>query len=63
MRDDATRMADRARAAGVTAELTVFPVVAHAWQFADGFLPEARASLDAAAAFLARHAPAGEGTP
>ena len=52
LRDDSVRMADKARAAGVTVELEVFPVVAHVWQFAHSFLPEARRSLDGAAAFL-----------
>ena len=59
LRDDAVRMADKARAAGIETVLRVFPVVAHAWQFADGYLPEARTSLDEAAAFLRRHAPPG----
>jgi acetyl esterase/lipase len=53
--DDSVRMAERARAAGVEARVRVFPVVAHAWQFADRMLPEAKASLDEAAAFLKRH--------
>ncbi|KAB1070958.1 alpha/beta hydrolase [Methylobacterium planeticum] len=56
LRDDATRLAERARAAGVPADLTVFPVVPHVWQFAHGFLPEARRSLDGAVAFLKAHA-------
>lgn len=55
LRDDSVRMAQKARAAGIETVLTVFPVVAHAWQFADGALPEARRSLDEAAAFLATH--------
>jgi monoterpene epsilon-lactone hydrolase len=57
LRDDSVRMAERARAAGVETELKIFPVVSHAWQFAAGMLPEARASLDEAAAFLKAHAP------
>ena len=56
LRDDAVRMAERAKAAGVEAHLRTFPVVAHAWQFADRVLPEAKTSLDEAAAFLKRHA-------
>ncbi|MCJ2013337.1 alpha/beta hydrolase [Methylobacterium sp. J-076] len=56
LRDDSVRMVERAKAAGVEAGLRIFPVVAHAWQFADRFLPEATASLDEAAAFLKRHA-------
>ncbi|MCJ2053838.1 alpha/beta hydrolase [Methylobacterium sp. J-070] len=58
LRDDSVRMAERARAAGVATTLRVFPVVSHAWQFAAGVLPEARTSLDEAAAFLKAHAPA-----
>jgi len=57
LRDDSVRMAERARAAGVEAELKVFPVVSHAWQFAAHILPEARISLDEAAAFLKARAP------
>jgi monoterpene epsilon-lactone hydrolase len=52
LRDDSTRLAERAREAGVAVDLTVFPVVPHVWQFAHGFLPEARRSLDRAVAFL-----------
>jgi epsilon-lactone hydrolase len=56
LRDDSTRLAERAREAGVSTTLTVWPVVPHAWQLACGFLPEARQSLRQAAAFLRRHA-------
>lgn len=55
LRDDSVRFAEKARAAGVDVSLTVWPVVPHAWQFAASFLPEARRSLTAAAAFLGRH--------
>ena len=54
LRDDALRLAEKARAAGVGVALTVFPVVPHAWQLADGFLPEARRSLIEASVFLRR---------
>lgn len=56
LRDDSVRMAEKARAAGVSVSLTVFPVVTHVWQFADRALPEARRSLDETAAFLKAHA-------
>jgi monoterpene epsilon-lactone hydrolase len=56
MRDDAVRLAERARGAGVQAEVKVWPVVPHVWQMADAFIPEARRSLDAAANFLHGHA-------
>lgn len=59
LRDDSVRMAQKTRAAGIETVLRVFPVVAHAWQFADGVLPEARRSLDEAAAFLTAHDPSG----
>ena len=52
LRDDSVRLAARARAAGVDVVLELYPVVPHVWQWADRFLPEARHSLDAAAAFL-----------
>lgn len=52
LRDDSLRFAQKARAAGVPVEVTVFPVVPHAWQLAESFLPEARRSLDEAASFL-----------
>ncbi|MGC1484548.1 MAG: alpha/beta hydrolase [Candidatus Acidiferrum sp.] len=52
LRDDSTRLADRARAAGVRAELKIWPVVPHAWQLAPHKIPEARQSLSESAAFL-----------
>ena len=56
LRDDAVRFAAKAREAGVHCELKVWPVVPHVWQMADAFIPEARRSLDAAAAFLHQRA-------
>jgi acetyl esterase/lipase len=50
--DDSVRLADRARAAGVRVELKIWPVVPHAWQLAQGQIPEAARSLREAAAFL-----------
>jgi monoterpene epsilon-lactone hydrolase len=52
LRDDSTRLAERARAAGVRVELKVWPVVPHAWQLAPQKIPEARQSLRETAAFL-----------
>jgi monoterpene epsilon-lactone hydrolase len=52
LRDDSTRLAERARAAGVRVELKVWPVVPHAWQLAPHLIPEARQSLHESAAFL-----------
>jgi epsilon-lactone hydrolase len=57
--DDSTRLAERARAAGVSVELKVWPVVPHAWQLAPHLIPEARQSLRESAEFLrARIGPA-----
>jgi monoterpene epsilon-lactone hydrolase len=52
LRDDATELAARARAAGVRVELTVWPVVPHVWQLFHPFVPEGRQSLAAASKFL-----------
>ncbi len=49
--DDSTRLAERTRAAGGTVTLRTWPVVPHVWQLFR-FVPEARESLDEAAAFL-----------
>lgn len=57
--DDSTRFAERARAAGVSVELKIWPVVPHAWQLAPHLIPEARQSLRESAEFLrARIVPA-----
>ena len=52
LRDDSTRLAERARSAGVMVDLKIWPVVPHAWQLAQATLPEARQSVREAAAFL-----------
>ncbi len=52
LRDDSTRFAERARAAGVRVDLKIWPVVPHAWQLAPHRVPEARQSLRESAAFL-----------
>ncbi len=51
LRDDSTRLAERARQAGVHVNLKVWPVVPHVWQLAQ-FVPEARSSMARAAQFL-----------
>jgi monoterpene epsilon-lactone hydrolase len=53
--DDSTRLAERARAAGVPVELKIWPIVPHAWQLAPHMIPEARQSLRESAAFLRTH--------
>lgn len=50
--DDALRVAERARAAGVRVDLRVARDMPHVWQFANRITPEARRSMDDAAAFL-----------
>lgn len=50
--DDSTRLAERARAAGVPVELKIWPVVPHDWHLFYQFLPEGRESLAIAARFL-----------
>lgn len=52
LRDDARRMAERLRAAGGEVVLHGIPDVPHAWQFFGPHLPEARASMEEAAAFI-----------
>ena len=49
--DDSTRLADRARAAGVKVELKIWPVVPHVWQLVPA-LRESRQSLREASRFL-----------
>lgn len=58
LRDDSTRVAEKARATGVPVELKIWPVVPHAWQLAHRILPEARQSLQEASDFLLKHAAA-----
>ena len=53
--DDSTRLAERARAAGVPVELKIWPVVPHAWQVAPHLIPEGRQSIQEAAKFLHGH--------
>ena len=60
LRDDSTRLAERARAAGVSVELKIWPVVPHAWQLAPHLIPEARQSLRESAAFFRAHSAAQE---
>lgn len=58
LRDDSTRLAEKARAAGVSVELKIWPVVPHGWQLALQILPEARQSLGESSEFLRKHAAA-----
>jgi len=53
LRDDAVRLAEKARVAGVEATLRLWDAVPHVWQLFPR-LPETRESLDEIAAFVAR---------
>lgn len=55
LRDDSTRLAEKARSAGVPVEWKAWPVVPHVWQLAPHKIPEARQSLQESAEFLRRH--------
>ena len=57
LRDDAIRVAEAARRAGVDVELQLWPHVPHVWQFFAAVLPEARASLAAATRFVLARMP------
>jgi acetyl esterase/lipase len=61
LRDDSTRLAERARAAGVPVVLRIWPAVPHVWQLLQTTVPEARESLAEAAGFL--HAATAAGAP
>lgn len=52
--DDAITLAQRAQAAGVAAELEVWPDMIHVWQMFGGLLPEADQALARIADFLAQ---------
>src|SRR5260370_697402 len=62
LHDDSTRLAVRARAAGVSVDLKIWPVVPHALQLAPHLIPEARQSLRDSAAFFHAHS-AAPGSP
>lgn len=50
--DDATRFAERARAAGVAVQLEVWDDMVHVWQAFAVFLPEGRQAIDGIGGFL-----------
>jgi acetyl esterase/lipase len=49
---DATRLAEKARAAGVDVSLVVWPGMWHVWHLFAPSLPEARQAVDAIGAFI-----------
>jgi acetyl esterase/lipase len=52
---DATRFADKARAAGVDVRLVVWRRMWHVWHFFAPSLPEARKAIEAVGAFIREH--------
>jgi epsilon-lactone hydrolase len=52
--DDSTRVAEKARAAGVRVELKIWPKVSHVFQMFAPFVPEANRALEEAAGFVRR---------
>lgn len=54
--DDARRVAERAKAAGVQVDFRVWEKVPHAWQVFSPFLPESRKALKEAGRFIRQHA-------
>ncbi len=54
---DSTRMAEKARAAGVDVTLQVWPHMMHVWQAFARYVPEGRAALSHVAAFVHGHLP------
>lgn len=57
LRDDAVRVADRARAQGVDVTLQLWTHVPHVWQFFPAVMPEAAMALRAVETFAARVLP------
>jgi len=53
--DDARRVHDRIRATGGPSQLEIFDDVPHGWQMLAPLMPEATASLQAAATFIGQH--------
>ena len=50
--DDSTRIAAKAKAAGVETTLSIYPEMPHVWQLFAPFLPEASAAIDEIGAFV-----------
>lgn len=53
--DDATRLNDRAKAAGVQTKLEVWPEMIHVWQLFASFLPEGQQAIDGLGKFIIEH--------
>jgi monoterpene epsilon-lactone hydrolase len=55
--DDSIRLNDRAKAAGVSTKLEVWPEMIHVWQLFASFLPEGQQAIDGIGSFLKEHTP------
>ncbi len=55
--DDSTRLAERAQAAGVNAELEVWPEMIHRWHSYAAVLPEGQQAIDGIGTFLRKQIP------
>jgi len=53
--DDATRLAERAKSAGVDVELEVWDDMIHVWQFFAEMLPEGQQAIDRIGEFIRKH--------
>jgi acetyl esterase/lipase len=53
--DDATRIAERAKAAGVSVKLEVWPEMIHVWQLFAAALPEGQQAIDGMGKFVREH--------
>jgi monoterpene epsilon-lactone hydrolase len=53
--DDSTRLAERAKAAGVDVELEVWDDMIHVWQFFAAMLPEGQQAIDRIGEFIREH--------
>jgi monoterpene epsilon-lactone hydrolase len=54
--DDSKRLNDRAKAAGVSTRLEVWPEMIHVWQLFASFLPEGQQAIDGIGKFIREHA-------
>lgn len=53
--DDSTRVAEKARAAGVKVTLEVWPEMIHVWQLFASFLPEGQEAVEGVGKFIREH--------
>jgi monoterpene epsilon-lactone hydrolase len=55
LRDDAVRVAESARAVGVSVDLEIWDDMVHAWPLFARFLPEGQAAIESIGRFVTRH--------